>query len=141
MVWVSFLIAGLVAFLTGLSYAELSSIYDEDSGEYSYVEHAFGKMPAFIIGYLVMFAGVIAAATVALGFAGYFNSILGTNNMIITALFSIAVLTLVNLKGIKQSMELNSFLTVASVLGLLLIIGFALPYFGNNNPFDYTFIG
>ncbi|MBT3720747.1 amino acid permease [archaeon] len=138
MVWASFLIAGFVAFLTGLSYAELSSIYDEDSGEYSYVEHAFGRMPAFIIGYLVMFAGVIGSATVALGFAGYLSSIIGQTNLIVTALIAIFFLTLLNLKGIKQSMKLNAFLTIASVLGLLLIIGLALPYFGKNNFFEYT---
>ena len=60
-VWLSFLIASAIAFLTGLSYAELSSIYSEDSGEYSYVEHAFGKALAFIVGYLVIFALIVGA--------------------------------------------------------------------------------
>lgn len=138
MVWASFLIAGFVALLTGLSYAELSSIYDKSSGEYIYMEHAFGKMPAFIIGYLVMFAGIIGAATVSIGFAGYFTSLIGFGNTIVFALGAIFLLTLLNLKGIKQSMKLNIVLTSASILGLLIIILFALPNFGKINYFDYT---
>lgn len=137
MLWASFLIAGFVALLTGLSYAELSSIYDEDSGEYSYVEHAFGRMPAFLVGYLVMFAGIFGAATVSLGFAGYFNSMLGLNNMVLTAIAAIILLTLLCLKGIKTSMNLNSILTVASVAGLLLIITMAVPRFGSVDYFSY----
>ena len=139
-VWISFLIAAFVAMLTGLSYAELSSIYDEDSGEYSYVKHTFGKKFAFIVGYLVLMAGIIGAAAVSLGFAGYFNAMFGFNNIIITALGAILFFTLLNLKGIKQSMRVNSFLTVVSILGLLFIIFLALPRLGSINYMDFSSI-
>ena len=139
-VWISFLIAAFVALLTGFSYAELSSIYAEDSGEYSYIEHTFGKKFAFVIGYLVLLAGILGAAAVSLGFAGYFNALFGLTNTIITALFAIIFFTLLNLKGIKQSMRVNSVLTVVSILGLLFIIFLALPRLGNINYFDYTSI-
>src|SRR3989344_1749718 len=75
-VWLSFVISAVVALLTGLSYAELSSIYPEASGEYSYVEHNFNKKFAFVIGYLVVFSLVIGAAAVSLGFAGYLGTVL-----------------------------------------------------------------
>ncbi len=135
-VWVSFLIAAFVAFLTGLSYAELSSIYAEDSGEYSYVEHTFGKKYAFIVGYLVMFAGITAAAAVSLGFAGYLSSLIGFSNIIMIAVCAIIFFTLLNMVGIKQSMRLNSLFTIISVAGLLGIIIFALPKLGSVNYFD-----
>jgi len=134
-VWISFLIAAFVAFLTGLSYAELSSIYDDSSGEYSYIEHTFGKRFAFVIGYLVMFAAIVASAAVALGFSGYFTTLFGRGNPIIIALSAILFFTLLNLKGIKQSMRLNSIFTVFSIIGLLFIVFLAIPNLGSIDYF------
>jgi len=137
-VWMSFCLAAFVAFLTGLSYAELSSIYDQSSGEYSYIEHTFGKRAAFIIGFLVMVAGITGAAAVSLGFAGYFNALTGFNSIVITALGAIAFFTVLNLVGIRQSMKLNSFLTVSSIIGLLIIIFLAVPNYGSVNYLKFT---
>jgi len=139
-VWISFVISAVVAFLTGLSYAELSSIYDDDSGEYSYVQHTFGKRAGFIVGYLVMFAGVVGCATVSLGFAGYFNSMLNINNNIITALIAILIFTIINLFGIKKTMTLNTIFTSVSIVGLFMIIIMATPMLGSVDYMDYTSI-
>ena len=46
-VWLSFLLAAIVAALTGLSYAELSSMYPKASAEYEYSKNAFGKRAGF----------------------------------------------------------------------------------------------
>jgi len=64
-VWISFALSALVALLTGLSYAELASIFPKAGAEYEYTLQAFGWYPAFIIGWLIIFSGVIGAATVA----------------------------------------------------------------------------
>ena len=50
-VWISFIIAAIIAGFTGLSYAELSSIFPKDSGEFLYAEKAFGERIGFITGY------------------------------------------------------------------------------------------
>ncbi|MCL7414290.1 MAG: amino acid permease, partial [ANME-2 cluster archaeon] len=42
-VWISFCLAALIALFTGLSYAELSSMYPKASAEYEYTANAFGK--------------------------------------------------------------------------------------------------
>ena len=61
-VWISFVIAGIVAALTGLSYAELSSMFPRDSSEYYYVKKAFKREPlAFLTGWMAIIGGVIAA--------------------------------------------------------------------------------
>jgi APA family basic amino acid/polyamine antiporter len=73
-VWLSFAIASLIAIFTGLSYAELSSMFPRASAEHEYVRNAFGKKLAFVIGWLIILSGMIGAATVALGFGGYFNA-------------------------------------------------------------------
>jgi basic amino acid/polyamine antiporter, APA family len=135
-VWLSFIIAAFVAFLTGMSYAELSSIYTEDSGEYSYVEHNFGKKLAFVTGYLVTLSLIVGAAAVSLGFAGYLNSLLGLNNLLLTAASAIVLFSLVNFIGIRQSMGLNRVFTGLSITGLLAIIVLSFSTIGSVDYFD-----
>jgi APA family basic amino acid/polyamine antiporter len=137
-VWISFIISAVVAFLTGLSYAELSSIYSDDSGEYSYVEHNFGKRLAFVVGYLVMLSLVLGAAAVSLGFSGYLNTLLNYNHLTLIAIVSILLFSAVNIIGIKQSMKLNILLTGLSILGLLMVIFLTLPKIGSINYMEIT---
>ncbi|MFH1682906.1 MAG: amino acid permease [Candidatus Woesearchaeota archaeon] len=132
-VWISFLIAALVAAFTGLSYAELSSMFSRDSGEYYYALKSFGRRIAFVIGYLVIATGVIAAAAVALGFSGYFSSLLNLNHIVYITLGVILLFSIVNFIGIKQSAWLNIFFTVIETGGLLAIIAFGLKYIGKVN--------
>src|SRR3989338_2310644 len=73
--WLAFAFSAFIALCTGLSYAELSSRFKGDSGEYDYVR-VFGKKFALFIGVSVIAVGIISAATVALGFAGYFSNLL-----------------------------------------------------------------
>ncbi len=135
-VWLSFLLGALVAAFTGLSYAELSSMFPKDAGEFLYTEHAFGKKLAFVIGYLVIIAGVIASAAVALGFAGYFSSLFGVGHLILIATVLIIILSLINYSGIKQSVTINVLLSIVEVLGLVMIVLFSLKYFGKINYFE-----
>ena len=64
-VWISFAISALVALLTGMSYAELSSMFPKASAEYEYTAQAFSRRPGFVVGWMIIFSGVIGAATVA----------------------------------------------------------------------------
>ena len=64
-VWISFALSALVAVLTGLSYAELASMFPRASAEYEYTSQAFGQSPAFLVGWLIIFSGVVGAATVS----------------------------------------------------------------------------
>src|SRR3989344_9253030 len=73
--WLSFLITAIIAIFTGLSYAELSSMFKGDAGEYDYLHAAFNKYFAFLMALSIICAGFISAATVALGFGGYISSI------------------------------------------------------------------
>ncbi|HLC39577.1 MAG TPA: amino acid permease [archaeon] len=131
--WLSFVIGAAISALTGLSYAELSAMYPKAAAEYIYVKKASAsKFLAFIIGWLLIFTGVLSAATVALGFSGYFNKILNpeqvlvpTFNLIIVAMVLIAILTFINFWGIKESSKMNVVFTVVEISGLLLIIALA----------------
>ena len=72
--WVSFLLGVVVAMFAGLSYAELSALFPKAAAEYTFVKNAFkNNFFGFIIGWLTAMTSIIVAATVSLGFGGYFT--------------------------------------------------------------------
>jgi len=126
MLWLAFLISAVIAIFSGLSYAELSSMFSKEAAEYNYTKKAFNReLLSFIIGWVLAIGTVIAASTVALGFGGYFNVITGVDQKI-AALGLILVMTLLNYRGIKESARFDDVATILEILGLLLVIGAAL---------------
>ena len=101
-IWLAFAIGAIVAALTGLSYAELSSMFPKAGAETVYTEKTFGKTWAFVIGWMIIIGGSFSAATVTLGFASYFNDFFGTN-MLLVAIVLVCILSFVNFWGIKES--------------------------------------
>lgn len=131
--WLSFLLAAIIGSFTGLSYAELTSMFPKTAAEYLYVKKAFrNNLMAFVVGWIEVFADVVAASAVALGFAGYFSVLFGTP-LVLTALCLIAVLSLINFWGIGESAKVNTIATFIEMFGLLLIIVLGLQYFGAVN--------
>ena len=128
--WAAFAIGALIATFTGLSYAELSSMFQKASGEHYYAQKAFNNHIAFLVGWLIIIGGIIASATVALGFAGYFNALFKTP-IIITAIAAILILTIINFWGIKEATWFGIIATFIELAGLLLIIALGFVYFGN----------
>jgi APA family basic amino acid/polyamine antiporter len=140
MVWLAFLLCSLIAAFTGLSYAELSSMYPKEGGEYVYTLRAFGKKLAFLVGWLLIFGGVIAASTVALGFGGYFSALFGTP-ILLAAIALIVLMSVINHSGIKKSSWTNIILTTFDILGVVIIILLGLKYFGRVNYFELPAAG
>src|SRR3972149_5704192 len=67
--WISFLIAAVVSAFTGLSYAELVSMFPKSAAEYLYVKKSLkSKLLAFSVGWVGVASGIVATAVVALGF-------------------------------------------------------------------------
>jgi len=131
-VWAAFAIGALIAAFTGLSYAELSSMFPKSGGEYVFAEKAFNKRLAFLIGWLIVIGGVIASAAVSLGFSGYFSAIFHTP-IIPIAVTLITLLSLLSFWGIKQSAFAEVIATFIEVGGLIAIILFGLKYIGHVN--------
>jgi len=52
-------------------------MYPRAGAEFEYVSNAFGRRLAFVVGWLIIFSGILGAATVSLGFAGYFSDLVG----------------------------------------------------------------
>jgi len=134
--WLAFLFGAIIASLTGLSYAELGTIYPKEAAEYVYSRKAFKKPSlSFLIGWLEIAVDVVAASTVALGFGGYFYSLTGINPLI-AAMGLVVVLSFINFYGIKESAKFNIIFTLIEVFGLLLIIILGINYFGSVNYFE-----
>lgn len=127
--WLAFLISAIVALFTGLSYAELSSMFKGDAGEFDYVKASLGKTFAYFIGFSIIAAGFISAAAVALGFAGYFSQLVPIP-FLSAAILIIILMTLINFVGIKETNWLNTISTFIELAGLLLIVILGLKYFG-----------
>lgn len=129
-VWLSFAISAIVALFTALSYAELSSMFPKAGAEYEYTTAAVGEYVAFIIGWLIIFSGILGAATVALGFGGYFSGLFGTSQ-VLAAVALISVLTIILIIGVKESAVVAGLFTLIEVAGLILIIAAGLPRIGS----------
>ena len=70
--WISFIISAVIALFTGLSYAELSSIFPRSVAEYVFAKNVFGNhFIALMVGCLIIFVAIVSAAAVAIGFSGY----------------------------------------------------------------------
>jgi APA family basic amino acid/polyamine antiporter len=135
-VWISFILAAVASVFTGLSYAELSSMYPKAAAEYSFIKNAFkNNFVAFIVGWLTLFVAIISASTIAVAFGGYFASLFGAP-ILVSAMLAIIVLSFVNFFGIKESSSMNIIFTIIEASGLALIVWIGFGLFGNVN-IDY----
>ena len=69
-VW-AFLVAGLVAAFTALSYAVLAGAYPRAAGVAIYVKMGFGEVAGRIVGLGVVAIAITSSAVISLAFAGY----------------------------------------------------------------------
>lgn len=121
--WISFVLAATIAAFTGLSYAELSSMFPKSAAEYVFVKNAFGSsLFAFVAGWLIIFVAIVSAAAVAIGFTGYFASFVPQADPLLVAVALVAVLSAINFIGIRESTWMNTAFTLAEAAGLAIII-------------------
>lgn len=119
--WLAFIVSGLLATLTGLTYAELSSRYPLAGGASAYCARIFGRTTAFVAGILVLASGIVSAATVARAFIGYLSVFLPLPHLP-AALGLLLLMSLVNHAGIRESSRVNITLTLIEIGGLVLVI-------------------
>ncbi len=122
----SFVIAGIVAMLTGLSTAELASFIHEAGGSYIYTTKAFGPFPGFIVGWMNTFDYIVGTSAVSVGFAAYLAYFLGIppTTAIIVSIGTVwpLILTLLNLKGIREASGTNNLLVALKISALIVFI-------------------
>jgi APA family basic amino acid/polyamine antiporter len=127
--WIGFVLAAGLSALTGLSYAELASMFPRAGAEFEYARHAFPAWVAFVVGW-IMFAGlIVAAAAVALGFGLYLGRFVAVSPRV-GGLALLCVVGLVAWSGIRRSARLTVALSVVQVGGLLYVISIGVPHVG-----------
>jgi amino acid transporter len=124
------LIGGLLSLCGAFVYAELGTAYPRAGGDYVYLTRAYGRWAGFLFGWLqlaVVRPGDIAV--MAFIFADYFNKIPNPLSDSPTSLMgrlyacsAVAVLTAINVFGVRQGKWTQNFLTVVKALGLLAIV-------------------
>ncbi len=133
MIWVAFLVGATVALFTGLSYAELSSMYPRAASEYVYLGRAYGnRLLSFLTQWTMLITEMVAAAAVSIGFAGYLSNEFVVPELPVATILLI-VLTLVAIGGVKESLRLNTVLSLVAVAGLLVVVAAALGKVGSTS--------
>ncbi|MBB3663506.1 MULTISPECIES: APC family permease [Prauserella salsuginis group] len=122
--WLPFLLAFTVAFMTAFSYLELVGKYPRAAGAALYTHKAFNiRMLTFLVAFAVMCSGITSASSAAVAFGDTYLAEFVSSPMPLMAIAFIALLALINFRGVRESVVTNVVLTCIEIGGLLIIIG------------------
>jgi len=143
MVMAAWVVAGLVAILGALCFAELGTLIPRAGGEYQYVRAAFGDLPAFLYVCMSFIVGAASFAAYGAAFSIFLSDIVALPGPWIERSFTlfgqdvewqfglrqaigiavIVIFTVVNLAGVAVGGRIQTFLTSLKVLALVGLIG------------------
>ncbi|OKI54723.1 amino acid permease [Streptomyces sp. MJM1172] len=139
-VTISFILAGLTALFSALSYAELAGSVPVSGSSYSYAYATMGELIAWICGWCLVLEYAVSVAAVAVGWGQYLNELLdgtigvtvpeavsaplGEGGFINLPALVVVLLSMVFLmRGAKESATVNSIMVGVKIVTLLLFIG------------------
>ena len=153
----AFVVAGLGCAFAGLCYAEFASMIPLAGSAYTYSYATMGELVAWIIGWDLILEYAVASATVAIAWSEYANRVLewfglripyqwshspfehdttGVHGIMnIPAVLIIFVLTLLLIRGTKESAFVNGLIVILKTTIVLLFIGLG---WGFINPANHT---
>ncbi|TXE14283.1 APC family permease [Algoriphagus aquimarinus] len=137
----AFGVCAVVMLVLILVFMEVSSRFDKTGGPYLYIKEAFGSMPAFAVGWILMLTRLFSYATLInllVIYMAFFSPIFQEEWMRILMIVGITgVLTGINLLGIKDSTRTTNILTISKLVPLTLFIVIGL-FFLNQEAFDFS---
>jgi len=150
---VSFVLAGITALFSALSYAELAGLIPASGSSYSYTYATLGEIVAWVCGWCLVLEYGVSVAAVAVGWGQYVNELLhlvtglripdvlsqppGAGGIInIPAVLVVVISMLVLLGGAKGSARTNTILVWVKIGALLMFCAVAFTAFraGNLQP-------
>jgi len=156
----AFVVAGVGCAFAGLCYAEFASMIPVAGSAYTYSYATMGEFVAWIIGWDLILEYAVGAATVAIAWSEYANRVLdwfglripypwahspfehditsGVHGIInIPAVFILLLLTLLLIRGTKESAFVNGLIVILKVSIVLLVIGIGWHFINsaNHTPF------
>ena len=152
---ISFIVAGLGCAFAGLCYAEFASMIPVAGSAYTYSYATMGEFIAWIIGWDLVLEYAVGAATVGISWSGYLVKFLKGFNIHlpdaltagpwdggiinIPAVFIIVLMSLLLIKGTKESARVNAVI-VALKVGVVLTFIFLGWHYINTSNYDPYFI-
>src|SRR3954454_15899457 len=133
---VVFVITGFIFYLTAATYAEATAMYPEAGDLFSLARHAFNELASFFAAWAQMLNYTITIAISAffvphyLGGVAHIDALRHGPGDIIFTIGLIAALSVVNVRGVKESAGVNIGLAVVDFMTQLLLVavGFALVF-------------
>ncbi|HEY9229809.1 MAG TPA: amino acid permease [Gemmatimonadaceae bacterium] len=156
----SFVLAGLGCLFAGLCYAEFSAMIPIAGSAYTYGYATLGELIAWIIGWDLILEYLFGAATVAVGWSGYFVAFLkeigislpesltqaplnvvGTHTLVrnaggiinLPAIVLVLLMTALLVVGIRESARFNNVIVFVKMAIVILVIGFGFMYVNTAN--------
>lgn len=153
---ISFVIAGMACLFAGLCYAEFASMIPVAGSAYTYAYATLGELVAWIIGWDLILEYLFGAATVAVGWSGYFVALMAklgvtmppgwtqapytaefTRNaggvINLPAVILVLIMTTLLVVGIKESARFNNIIVFVKVAIVFLVIGFGFMFVNTEN--------
>jgi basic amino acid/polyamine antiporter, APA family len=157
-VTLAFVVAGVGCAFAGLCYAEFASMIPVAGSAYTYSYATMGEFVAWIIGWDLVLEYAVGAATVAIAWSEYLNRVLDwfglripyewshspfeimpagnvRGAMNVPAVFILFLLSMLLIRGTKESAFVNSIIVVVKMSIVLLVIGIGWGYI---NPANHT---
>jgi len=166
----SFVVAGIACIFAALCYAEFAAMVPVAGSAYTYAYATLGELFAWIIGWDLVLEYTVAASTVAHGWSHYFQDFIGIFGIKLPLLLSrapfdydtvagelfwtkafmdlpaiviVGILTVILVKGIRESAGFNAFMVIVKLAIVLLVIGLGAFYVDPANwkpfaPYGYA---
>ena len=156
-IW-SFVIAGAVAGLTAICYAELASAVPVAGSSYSYAYATLGELPAMGVAACLLLEYGVSSAAVAVGWSQYLNQLLdnllgvriplslsqapeqgGVFNL--PAVILVAMCAFLLIRGASESAKINAVMVMIKIGVLALFIVVGLQGWNSDNLADFAPFG
>ncbi len=141
---VSFVIAGIVCAVAALCYAEMASMVPVSGSAYTYSYAVMGELVAWMVGWALILEYAVAAGAVSVGWSGYMigylEHLLGTDisdawtlgpldggRINLPAMVIALIVTLLLVRGTKESATVNAILVAIKIVALTAFIVLAIP--------------
>ena len=130
-------VGGIVALCGVFSYSELGAMFPRSSGEYNFLSRAYHPAFGFLAGWVSATVGFAApTALAAMAFGEYGKAVLPGAPPLALAIGIVWLVSMVQLSGLRHS---GSFQLIATILKVVLIVGFLVAGFAVGTPQPVSF--
>ncbi len=136
-VFVSYLLAGILALTGTLSIVELSTAMPKAGGDYYFITRSLGPLVGTISGFLSWFALSLKSSFAIFGIALFLNQFMGLN-FILAAICTTTFFILLNIAGVKIAGRFEVIFVIALFIIMFIYVFIGLPKVDITNFIPFT---